>query len=135
MVYRTLRFHKRWFDCNDSRYESSRCNDGAVFLILCGFIPKIGAIISTIPIEVLGGVILMFGMVVSSGMKMLTDVDWTSRNMVIFAISLSIGFGLMLEPGALQHMPGTAKALLSTGLLPAAFIAIVLNLIVPDEKD
>ncbi len=109
---------------------------GAVFLILCGFIPKIGAVISTIPIEVLGGgVILMFGMVVSSGMKMLTDVDWTSRNMVIFAISLSIGFGLMLEPGALQHMPGTAKALLSTGLLPAAFIAIVLNLIVPDEKD
>lgn len=109
---------------------------GAIFLIICGFIPKVGAIISTIPIEVLGGgVILMFGMVASSGMKMLSDVDWTSRNMVIFAVSLSLGFGLMLEPGALQHMPSTAKALLGTGLLPAAFIAIILNLIVPDEKD
>ena len=109
---------------------------GAVFLIICGFIPKVGAIISTIPIEVLGGgVILMFGMVASSGMKMLADVDWTSRNMVIFAISLSLGFGLMLEPGALQHMPSTAKALLATGLLPAAFLAIFLNLIVPDEPD
>ncbi|WP_435274000.1 uracil-xanthine permease family protein [Psychrobium sp. nBUS_13] len=108
---------------------------GAIFLIICGFIPKVGAVISTIPIEVLGGgVILMFGMVVSSGIKMLGDVDWTSRNMVIFAISLSLGFGLMLEPGALQHMPSTVKALLGTGLLPAAFIAIILNLIVPDEK-
>ena len=109
---------------------------GAVFLIICGFIPKVGAVISTIPIEVLGGgVILMFGMVVSSGVKMLGDVDWTSRNMVIFAISLSLGFGLMLEPGALQHMPSTAKALLGTGLLPAAFMAIILNLIVPHEED
>lgn len=109
---------------------------GAIFLIICGFIPKVGAVISTIPIEVLGGgVILMFGMVASSGVKMLADVDWTSRNMVIFAISLSLGFGLMLEPGALQHMPSTAKALLSTGLLPAAFLAIFLNLVVPDEKD
>ena len=109
---------------------------GAIFLIICGFIPKIGAVISTIPIEVLGGgVILMFGMVASSGMKMLADVDWTSRNMVIFAISLSLGFGLMIEPDALQHMPGTAKELLSTGLLPASFLAIILNLIVPDNKD
>jgi NCS2 family nucleobase:cation symporter-2 len=108
---------------------------GAIFLIICGFIPKVGAIIATIPTEVLGGgVILMFGMVVSSGIKMLGDVDWTSRNMVIFAISLSLGFGLMLEPGALQHMPSTAKALLATGLLPAAFMAIILNLIVPEEE-
>ncbi|MEI6893790.1 MAG: nucleobase:cation symporter-2 family protein [Colwellia sp.] len=108
---------------------------GAIFLILCGFIPKVGAVITTIPIEVLGGgVILMFGMVISSGVKMLSDVDWTSRNMVIFAISLSLGFGLMLEPGALQHMPSTARALLGTGLLPAAFLAIILNLIVPDDE-
>jgi xanthine permease len=108
---------------------------GAVFLIICGFIPKVGAIISTVPIEVLGGgVILMFGMVVSSGIKMLTDVVWSSRNMVIFAISLSLGFGLMLEPGALQHMPSTAKALLASGLLPAAILAIILNLVVPEEE-
>lgn len=109
---------------------------GAIFLIICGFIPKVGAIISTIPIEVLGGgVILMFGMVASSGVKMLSDVDWTSRNMVIFAISLSLGFGLMLEPGAMQHMPSTLQALLGTGLLPAAFMAIILNLLVPNEEE
>lgn len=107
---------------------------GGVFLILCGLIPKIGAIISTVPIEVLGGgVIVMFGMVASAGVSMLSEVDWSRRNMMIFAISLSIGLGLQLEPGALQHLPATARILLSSGLLPAAAIAIVLNLLLPQD--
>ena len=90
--------------------------------------------IRTIPIEVLGGgVIVMFGMVVAAGMSMLSDVDWNRRNMVIFAISISIGLGLQLEPGAVQHLPDTAKILLTSGLLPAALIAIVLNLLLPEE--
>ena len=109
---------------------------GAIFLIICGLIPKIGAIISTVPIAVLGGgVIVMFGMVAAAGINMLSDVNWNRRNMVIFAISLSVGLGLQLEPGALQHLPKTAQILLTSGLLPSAFLAIVLNLILPDELD
>ena len=107
---------------------------GAIFLIACGLIPKVGAIISSIPIEVLGGgVIVMFGMVVAAGISMLSDVKWNRRNMVIFAISLSIGLGLQQEPGALQYIDGTMKILLTSGLLPAALIAIVLNLVLPEE--
>ncbi len=107
---------------------------GALFLIVCGLMPKVGALISTIPIEVLGGgVIVMFGMVVAAGVNMLSDVTWNRRNMVIFAVSLSLGLGLQLEPGALQHLPKTAQVLLSSGLLPAAFLAIVLNLLLPEE--
>lgn len=107
---------------------------GGLFLILCGLMPKVGAIISTVPIEVLGGgVIVMFGMVVSAGISMLSDVNWNRRNMVIFAIALSLGFGLQLEPGALQHLDPTLKVLATSGILPAAFIAIVLNLILPEE--
>uniref|UniRef100_UPI002B268A4D uracil-xanthine permease family protein n=1 Tax=Marinovum sp. TaxID=2024839 RepID=UPI002B268A4D len=107
---------------------------GAVFLIICGLIPKVGGVIRTVPIEVLGGgVIVMFGMVVAAGISMLSDVHWNRRNMVIFAIALSLGLGLQLEPGALQHLPETARVLLTSGLLPAAFLAIVLNLILPEE--
>ena len=107
---------------------------GGIFLIICGLIPKIGAVIASIPITVLGGgVIVMFGMVVSSGVKMLADVDWTTRNMLIFALSVSVGLGLMLEPSALQHANPVVKSLLATGLLPAASIAIVLNLVIPKE--
>ncbi|WP_298838307.1 nucleobase:cation symporter-2 family protein [uncultured Roseobacter sp.] len=107
---------------------------GALFLIAAGLVPKVGAVVSSIPIEVLGGgVIVMFGMVVAAGISMLSDVRWNRRNMVIFAISLSVGLGLQQEPGALQHLEGTIKILLTSGLLPAALIAIVLNLILPEE--
>mgnify|MGYP001812985351 CR=1 FL=1 len=107
---------------------------GALLLIAGGFFPKVGAVISTVPIEVLGGgVIVMFGMVVAAGISMLSDVNWNRRNMVIFAISISIGLGLQLEPNALYFLPGTAKVLLTSGLLPAAFLAIILNLVLPEE--
>ncbi|SEO75340.1 nucleobase:cation symporter-2, NCS2 family [Salinihabitans flavidus] len=107
---------------------------GAIFLIICGLVPKVGGVIRTVPIEVLGGgVIVMFGMVVAAGISMLSDVHWNRRNMVIFAIALSVGLGLQLEPGAVQHLSDTAKVLMTSGLLPAAVIAIVLNLILPED--
>ena len=107
---------------------------GAIFLIICGLIPKIGATISTVPIEVLGGgVIVMFGMVASAGISLLSAVNWNRRNMMIFALSLSVGLGLQLVPEAVQYLPGTAKVLMTSGLLPAAVIAIVLNLVLPEE--
>ena len=107
---------------------------GAVFLILCGLVPKVGAVIRTVPIEVLGGgVIVMFGMVVAAGVSMLSDVEWNRRNMVIFAIALSIGLGLQLEPAAVAGLPDSVEVLMTSGILPAAFIAIVLNLVLPEE--
>ncbi|GGD39981.1 uracil-xanthine permease family protein [Sinisalibacter lacisalsi] len=107
---------------------------GALFLILAGFVPKVGAVVNTVPINVLGGgVVVMFGMVAASGINMLSEVRWNRRNMVIFAISLSLGFGLQLEPSALQHTGETAQILLSSGLLPAAFLSIVLNLVLPEH--
>ena len=109
---------------------------GALFLILCGLVPKVGAVISTVPIEVLGGgVIVMFGMVVAAGVSMLSDVIWNRRNMVIFAISLSLGLGLQLEPEAVQYLPQTMKVLATSGILPAALISIILNLILPEDPE
>jgi len=106
---------------------------GALFLVVCGLVPKVGAVISTIPIEVLGGgVIVMFGMVAAAGVNMLSAVAWDRRSMLIFAVSLSVGLGLQLVPEALQHAPQTVKVLMTSGLLPAAFIAILLNQLLPE---
>lgn len=105
---------------------------GAVFLVLCGLLPKVGALIVTIPIEVLGGgVIIMFGMVASAAMSILAEVNWNQRNMLIFALSLSLGLGLQLEPEALKHTSETTQIFLSSGLLPSTFLAVILNLILP----
>ncbi|HMO71056.1 MAG TPA: nucleobase:cation symporter-2 family protein [Paracoccaceae bacterium] len=109
---------------------------GALFLIFGGLIPKVGAAINTVPINVLGGgVVVMFGMVCAAGVNMLSDVRWNRRNMVIFATALSVSLGLQQVPEALQHMGRTAQILLTSGLLPAAAIAIVLNLALPEDLD
>ena len=109
---------------------------GAIFLIVGGLIPKVGAAINTVPINVLGGgVVVMFGMVCAAGVNMLSEVKWNRRNMVIFATALSVSLGLQLVPEALQHMGRTAQILLTSGLLPAAAIAIILNLVLPEELD
>ena len=109
---------------------------GALFLIAGGLIPKVGAIINTVPINVLGGgVVVMFGMVCAAGVNMLSEVTWNRRNMVIFATALSVSLGLQQVPDALQHLGRTAQILLSSGLLPAAAIAIVLNLLLPEDLD
>lgn len=44
-----------------------------------------------------------------------------------------MGLGLQLEPGAVQHLPDTLRVLITSGLLPAAVIAIVLNLVLLRE--
>lgn len=107
---------------------------GAVFLILCGLVPKIGAVVTTIPIEVLGGgVIVMFGMVASAALSMLASVEWNQRNMLVFGVSLSLALGLQLEPDAVAHLPETARVLLTSGVMPAAVLAVVLNLVLPRE--
>lgn len=109
---------------------------GAIFLVLAGLVPKVGAVIAAMPIAVLGGgVIVMFGMVVSAGVTMLSDVVWNRRNMLILAISLSIGLGFQAVPEALQHVPGTLKILLTSGILPAAILAISLNMILPESLE
>ena len=109
---------------------------GAIFLIICGFIPKIGAVVSSMPIEVLGGgVILMFGMVVSAGVSMLSTVEWSRRNMMILATSMSVGLGLQAGPKSMQHLPDTLGMLMTSGLLPVAVLAVVMNLLLPADAD
>jgi len=107
---------------------------GGIFLVICGLVPKVGAVVAAMPISVLGGgVALMFGMVVSAGISMLSEVKWGRRNMIILAMSLSVGLGLQAVPKSMQHLPDSLKMLMVSGLLPVAAIAVILNLLVPKE--
>ena len=109
---------------------------GALFLVACGLIPKVGAVVAAMPISVLGGgVIMMFGMVVSAGINMLSDVNWNRRNMVILAMSLSVGLGIQAVPKSMQHLPDSFEMLMVSGLLPAAAISVILNLLIPKDID
>ena len=106
---------------------------GAI-MVMCGLIPKIGAIIASMPLPVLGGgVIVMFGMVAAAGLNVLSEIKMSRRNMIIIALSLSIGLGFNLVPSAVQYLPGIWKTLATSAVAPTAFLAIVLNQILPEE--
>ena len=107
---------------------------GGLVLIVCGLLPKIGAVIASMPLPVLGGgVIVMFGMVAAAGLNVLTEVKMNRRNMVIIAVSLAAGLGLNLVPTAVQYLPGVVKTLATSAVAPTALVAIILNLVLPDE--
>ena len=107
---------------------------GALFLVVCGLIPKIGAVIASMPLPVLGGgVIVMFGMVAAAGLNVLSEVRMNRRNMVIIAVSLAAGLGLNLVPTAVQYLPGVVKTLMTSAVAPTAAVAIILNLVLPEE--
>jgi NCS2 family nucleobase:cation symporter-2 len=109
---------------------------GALVLIICGLMPKIGAVIASMPMPVLGGgVIVMFGMVAAAGMNMLSEVTMNRRNMVIIAVSLAVGLGLNLVPSAVQYLPGIWKTLATSAVAPTAVLAVVLNQILPQDMD
>ncbi|MBM1632622.1 purine permease [Sulfitobacter mediterraneus] len=107
---------------------------GALVLILCGLVPKIGAVIASMPLPVLGGgVIVMFGMVAAAGLNVLSEINMNRRNMVIIAVALAAGLGLNLVPTAVQYLPGVVKTLATSAVAPTALVAIVLNLVLPEE--
>ncbi len=107
---------------------------GAVFLILAGLIPKFGALVASIPNAVIGGAaIIMFGMIVSAGLSLLSAINMNRRNMVIIALSLGIGLGIAAVPKAIGIFPADLKLLLTSGLFTSALVAIVLNMVLPEE--
>ncbi|MGM9569320.1 MAG: uracil-xanthine permease family protein, partial [Phascolarctobacterium sp.] len=68
---------------------------GAIFLILCGLIPKLGALVSIMPQSVLGGAaVMMFSSIVVSGIQLITKEKLTPRNLTIVAVALGVGYGM-----------------------------------------
>lgn len=105
-----------------------------LIMVVCGLVPKIGAVIASMPFPVLGGgVIVMFGMVAAAGLNVLSEEKMTRRNMIIIAVSLAFGLGLNLVPTAVQYLPDTIRVLATSAVAPTALMAIVLNLILPHE--
>lgn len=105
---------------------------GAGFLILASLLPKLAAVISVMPSAVLGGAaVVMFAMVVAAGIRLLADARLNRRNMLIIALSIGVGQGIALVPDAVATFTEQFRVLLQTGIVPAAFIAIVLNAVLP----
>ena len=102
-----------------------------IILVLMGLFPKLGGIIAAMPESVIGGAaIIMFGMIVAAGIKLISRAEMDQRNLLILALSLSFGIGMSLLPDFVKNIPDfgiSLKLLLTTGLIPAGLLAFVLN--------
>ena len=110
---------------------------GAVFLLLCGFIPKLSAIFSAMPQSVLGGAaVIMFAMILVSGMQSLQREKLSGRNGMIVALALGLGVGIGMVPSALDQMPAwVGQIFAQNGIIMTFVIATVMNLILPKDKE
>ena len=110
---------------------------GAVFLILAGLSPKLAAVISIMPQSVLGGAaVMMFSSIAVSGIKLLTKFGVTNRVVTIVSIAMGLGYGLGATGGALAGLPEGVQLIFGgSGIVPAAILAIVLNIVIPKERE
>lgn len=109
---------------------------GAVFLILCGLIPKLGALISIMPQSVLGGAaVMMFSSIIVSGIQLITKEPLNARRLSIVSVALGVGYGMGVSPAILSHTPQAVQLIFGeSGIVPAAFVAIILNVILPKDE-
>ncbi len=107
----------------------------AVILLILGFIPKIGALVSVMPNPVLGGATLaLFGMVATSGIKIITKKGLTDRKLFILSIALSFGLGINYMPEIVDQLPDLLSTVLQSGVTVGALLAIGLNLLLPGSS-
>ncbi|MGV8804538.1 MAG: nucleobase:cation symporter-2 family protein [Polaromonas sp.] len=113
------------------------CVAGGAILIVLGLLPKMGALVESLPTFVLGGAgLVMFGMVAATGIRILANVDFKSNRNNLFIVAISIGFGMipLIAPKYLQWMPHGIHPLIESGILLASMSAVLLNLFLNGAK-
>ena len=109
---------------------------GAIFLIICGFCPKIGALMSIMPQSVLGGAaVMMFASILISGIELITKEPIGSREITIISVAIGLGYGLGATTGATSHLPYYVQLIFGgSGIVPCSLCAILLNIILPKKS-
>lgn len=101
----------------------------AIIAILLSFVDKVGAILRTIPKPVMGGIsIMLFGVIASSGLRMLVEsgIDFgKKRNLIIASVIMVLGIG-----GATVKF---SDKFIVSGMAFATFVGIFLNLVLPQD--
>ena len=106
-----------------------------VLLALAGLFPVFGALIVSIPLPVLGGAgLMMFAMIIAAGIQMLDKVARSKRNGLIIAISIGCGLAVTTRPELLDKLPHFFKEVLGSGITVGSLLALILNLVLPEDK-
>ena len=110
---------------------------GAAIMILAGIFPMVGAVLASLPEAVLGGcTIMMFGNIVISGLMMIGNCGYSQRNIVIAALSLSVGLGFTQAPQMFAIFPDIVRTVFAENCVATVFlVAVVMNLVMPKDGE
>lgn len=99
-------------------------------LVLLGFLPKLAAVIASVPRPVLGGAsVVMFGMVAAAGIQELAKVRYRgTNNGIVVAVSIGVGVLPIATPTLFAHASDAARLFLNSGIFLTTATAVLLNL-------
>jgi xanthine permease XanP len=107
---------------------------GGILMVL-GLVPAVGVLVQALPPSALGGAtLILFGMVAASGIRILSGVQMNRRNATILALSLGLGLGVSFVPQITQTLPAVLRNALSSGIATGGMCALVLNIVLPGER-
>ena len=101
------------------------------------FHAALGVLLASLPEAVLGGcTLMMFGSIVVSGVQMIANCGYNTRNVTIASLALSIGIGFTQTPAIFKIFPDLIKNVFAENCVAVVFIvAMVLNIILPKEEE
>lgn len=107
-----------------------------VFLLIAGLSPKFSALMTTIPLPVLGGAtITVFGMITLMGIKLVMEDELSSRNMTIVGLALALSMGIHAVPTSIAMFPEFLQNVMGgSPITVAAVVAFTLNLVLPKKS-
>ena len=110
---------------------------GAIIMIIAGIFPAVGALLATLPDAVLGGcTIMMFGMIVMSGIQMMSRCGYSQRNITIASVSLSVGIGFTQAPELFEIFPQIIRTVCAENCVAVVFhVSVILNLVLPADME
>ncbi|MEU5212491.1 nucleobase:cation symporter-2 family protein [Streptomyces sp. NPDC020742] len=99
-------------------------------LLVLGAFPVLGAVVSLVPMPVLGGAgIVLFGSIAVSGIRTLSEAGLDdSSNIILVAVSLGAGIIPLAAPTFYAAFPAWAQTVLGSGISAGALTAVLLNL-------
>ena len=106
------------------------CVAGGLIMLVLGLMPKMGALVESVPVMVLGGAgLVMFGMVAATGIRILAGVNFTANRNNLFVVAVSLGFGMipLIAPNFKMWMWHDLHPLIESGILLASLSAVILN--------
>lgn len=105
-----------------------------IFAIL-GLLPIVGGIFQAIPQPVLGGATtVMFGSIAVAGLNIVSSEKLDRRSMIIVAVSLAMGLGVLYAPEIFKDKPPIIQNLFGSSISTGGLTAILLSWLLPGSS-